>query len=96
MADSMEVDDGAAAAKAPRPSPLFNYVVSAQAPTAVTHAVVGHFTSAGDVNLILGKSTHIEIITLTPEGLQVCVLAGIWGAGGWQSFAQGLIGVAPT
>jgi hypothetical protein len=38
----------------PRASPLFNYVVTAQPPTAVTHAVVGHFTGPGDVNLILG------------------------------------------
>lgn len=37
-----------------RPSPLFNYVVSAQPPTAVTHAAVGHFTAGSAVNLILG------------------------------------------
>ena len=30
-----------------------NYVVTAHKPTAVTHSIVGHFTSADDVNLIL-------------------------------------------
>lgn len=48
----MEVD--VAEKPAARPSPLFNYVVSAQQPTAVTQAVVGNFTAPGDVNLILG------------------------------------------
>jgi hypothetical protein len=32
----------------------YNYVVSAQKPTAVTHSVVGNFTSSTDVNLVLG------------------------------------------
>lgn len=63
--DQMDVDAvaGAGGAAGPagaastssssRASPLFNYVVSAQQPTAVTHAVVGNFTSPADVNLIL-------------------------------------------
>ena len=32
----------------------YNYVVSAQKPTAVTHSAVGNFTSAESLNLILG------------------------------------------
>lgn len=47
----MEVDAPGATA---RPAcPHFNYVVSAQQPTAVTAAVVGAFTGPGDINLIL-------------------------------------------
>jgi DNA damage-binding protein 1 len=32
---------------------IYNYVVTAHKPTAVTQCVVGHFTSAQDINLIL-------------------------------------------
>jgi DNA damage-binding protein 1 len=32
---------------------VHNYVVTAQKPTAVTHAIVGHFTSPTDINLIV-------------------------------------------
>lgn len=31
----------------------YNYVVSAHKPTAVRHSVVGNFTSASDLNLII-------------------------------------------
>ena len=31
----------------------YNYVVSAHTPTAVNKAVVGNFTGAGDINLII-------------------------------------------
>lgn len=33
---------------------MYNYVVSAQKPTSVTHSVVGNFTSADDLNLVVG------------------------------------------
>lgn len=33
---------------------IYNYVYTVQQPTAVTHCVVGNFTSATDVNLIIG------------------------------------------
>lgn len=32
---------------------MYNYVVSAHTPTAVNKAVVGNFTGAGDINLII-------------------------------------------
>jgi hypothetical protein len=55
MAESMDVEDAAAGGPSrPQSSPMYNYVVTAQQPTAVTQAVVGHFTGPGDVNLILG------------------------------------------
>eukprot|EP00891_Asterochloris_glomerata_P001303 jgi/Astpho2/1303/fgenesh1_pm.00024_%23_4_t len=49
---------------------MYNYVVSAHTPTAVNKAVVGNFTGAGDINLIISKFRRIEVHTLTPEGLQ--------------------------
>lgn len=36
------------------------YVVTAHKSTAVTHTVVGNFTSPTDLNLIVGKHTRIE------------------------------------
>ena len=30
----------------------------------------GHFTSSTDLNLILAKVNHIEILSVTPEGLR--------------------------
>ncbi|KAI8467206.1 MAG: mono-functional DNA-alkylating methyl methanesulfonate N-term-domain-containing protein [Monoraphidium minutum] len=80
MAESMDVEQVEAGGLArPHSSPTYNYVVTAQQATAVTHAVVGHFTGPGDVNLILGKSTHIEIITLAPEGLQATLDIPVYG-----------------
>jgi DNA damage-binding protein 1 len=52
MAESMEV----AAAEGQQQKGtgcLHNYVVTAQKPTAVTHAIVGHFTGPTDINLIV-------------------------------------------
>jgi hypothetical protein len=49
----MEVDAAPGSSSKPA-SPMYNYVVTAQPPTAVTQAVVGHFTGPADVNLILG------------------------------------------
>ncbi|CAK4097320.1 unnamed protein product [Aphanomyces euteiches] len=56
-----------------------NYVVTAQKPTSVTHSCVGHFTGAADTNLILGKSTRVEIHLLTPEGLTPVHDVAIYG-----------------
>jgi hypothetical protein len=53
MAQSMEVDAPASASAERPPSTLYNYVVSAQQPTAVTHAAVGNFMAPGEINLVL-------------------------------------------
>lgn len=45
------------------------YVASSQPPTAVTHAAVGNFTSASELNLVLAKTSRIEISTVTADGL---------------------------
>jgi hypothetical protein len=62
---------GALDAHEEQPSAAHNYVVTAQRPTAVTHAVVGSFTAPGSVDLVLARATRLEVYTLTGEGLQV-------------------------
>eukprot|EP00210_Caulerpa_lentillifera_P005156 g4928.t1 len=65
---------------------VYNYVVTAQRPTAVTHSVVGHITGHWNIDLIIGyvfpilplipsfsKSTSIELYTLRKGGLQPVV-----------------------
>ena len=57
----------------------YNYVVSAQKPTNVTHAVMGNFTAPDAYNLIVAKCTRIEIHTLNEEGLQAAFDMPIFG-----------------
>ncbi|CAI7792395.1 unnamed protein product, partial [Closterium sp. NIES-53] len=58
---------------------IWNYVVTAHKPTAVTHSLVGSFTGTHDMNLIVGKSTRMEIYLLTPQGLQPLVDVPLYG-----------------
>jgi len=58
---------------------MYNYVVTAQKPTSVTHSVVGNFTGPDDLNLIIAKCTRIEIHCLTPEGLTPMLDVPIYG-----------------
>ena len=46
-----------------------HYVVSAHRSTAVTHALTGSFTGSDHVNLILAKSTRLEVQRLSDDGL---------------------------
>jgi DNA damage-binding protein 1 len=46
----------------------FYYATSHKA-SAVTHSAVAAFTAAGDVNLVVGRTTRLEIHRVTPEGL---------------------------
>lgn len=57
----------------------YNYVATAQPPTAVTHSLVGNFTAADDVNLIVAESTRIELFKLTPQGLQPVTTFNLYG-----------------
>ncbi|PSC68559.1 DNA damage-binding 1 [Micractinium conductrix] len=57
----------------------FNYVVSAHKPTSVQHSAVGHFTSPTDLNLIVSKSTRLEVHKLAPEGLQGVLDVPLYG-----------------
>jgi len=47
-----------------------NYVVTAQHPTSVNVCDTGNFTAPGDLNLIIGRNTRIEILSVSPEGLR--------------------------
>jgi len=58
---------------------MFNYCVTAHKPTVVTHSLVGRFTSPNDLNLIISKSTRIEIHSVTAEGLQPLLDFDIYG-----------------
>lgn len=57
----------------------YNYVVTAQKPTAVNSAVTGNFTGPNDLNLILAKNTRLEIHVVTPEGLKPVLDVGLYG-----------------
>ena len=58
---------------------MYNYVVTAQKPTAVSHSLVGNFTGSKDVNLVVAKCSRVEIHLLTPEGLQPMIELPIYG-----------------
>lgn len=47
-----------------------NYLVTAHPPTAITACAMGNFTSSSDLNMILAKVNHVEILSVTPEGLR--------------------------
>nr|DBA17370.1 TPA: hypothetical protein GDO54_002833 [Pyxicephalus adspersus] len=57
----------------------YNYVVTAQKPTAVNAWVTGHFTSEDDLNLLIAKNTRLEIYVVTPEGLRPVKEVGMYG-----------------
>ncbi|XP_069757568.1 DNA damage-binding protein 1 isoform X2 [Narcine bancroftii] len=57
----------------------YNYVVTAQKPTAVNACITGHFTSADDLNLLIAKNTRLEIYVVTPEGLRPVKEVGMYG-----------------
>ncbi|XP_010434237.1 PREDICTED: DNA damage-binding protein 1b [Camelina sativa] len=58
---------------------VWNYVVTAQKPTCITHSCVGNFTSPQELNLIVAKSTRIEIHLLSPQGLQTILDVPLYG-----------------
>lgn len=72
---------------------MYNYVVSAHKPSAVTHALTGHFTSPDDMNLILryssnlstfvyfanSKCTLLEIYKMTADGIVPMLEVPIYG-----------------
>ena len=57
----------------------FNYVATAQKPTAVTHSLTARFTSGEETNLILAKTNRLEIHTLQPHGLTPFLDVPIYG-----------------
>lgn len=57
----------------------YNYVVTSQRPTAVSHATVCKFTGPDAQNLILSKGSRIEVHTVTTEGMSPVIEFGIYG-----------------
>lgn len=57
----------------------YNYVVTAHKPTNVTHSCVGNFTSPDEINLIIAKSTRVEIHVLRESGIQALLDVPIYG-----------------
>ena len=55
------------------------YIVTAQPPTVVTQSIVCNFTSPSDTNLIVGRSTRMEIYRCTQDGLESMHEIDIYG-----------------
>uniref|UniRef100_A0A7S3QK85 DNA damage-binding protein 1 n=1 Tax=Dunaliella tertiolecta TaxID=3047 RepID=A0A7S3QK85_DUNTE len=58
---------------------LFNYTVTALKPGGVVTSLVGNFVDSNTLNLIVGKSTHIELHNSTENGLEAVLDVPIWG-----------------
>lgn len=56
-----------------------NYYVTAHKPTGVHLSVSGNFTSKSDLNLIVAKTTRLEIHLITPDGLRPLLDIGVYG-----------------
>lgn len=57
----------------------YNYIVSAQKPTATNYAVCGCFTGVNDVNLLVAKYNRVEVYLVTSEGLTQLHDVGFYG-----------------
>uniref|UniRef100_A0A1B6DPY2 DNA damage-binding protein 1 n=2 Tax=Clastoptera arizonana TaxID=38151 RepID=A0A1B6DPY2_9HEMI len=57
----------------------YNYVVTAQKPTAVSACVTGNFTSISDLNLVIARCNYLEIYLLSPEGLKPIYEINLYG-----------------
>lgn len=44
------------------------YHATSQKPTAVTASAVGAFTGGADINLVLAKTSRLDVYTVTSEG----------------------------
>ena len=55
----------------------YNYVVSAQKATSVTHALMGNFTSPDTYNLIISKCSHVEVHTPDDDGVRMHLLIAL-------------------
>src|SRR5690242_18633278 len=55
------------------------YAATSQKPTGVTHAVLGAFTAPAALNLLLAKTSHVEVHTVTSDGLQPVCDVGLHG-----------------
>lgn len=46
-----------------------HYVVSVQQPTAVTHCIKGHFLSPSSVDVVVAKTSKLELYSVAESGL---------------------------
>jgi DNA damage-binding protein 1 len=58
---------------------MYNYQVTAHPATAVTHSLLGNFTSSTTQSLVLSKGTRIEVYEVTEQGLQPILDVPIYG-----------------
>ena len=75
----MDEDSQTAGARERHLATEYQYVVTAQKPTAVTHALTGNFVSKDERCLIMAKCTRLEIYQLGEEGLRPLLDVGIYG-----------------
>lgn len=61
------------------PASEYSYVVTAQRPTVVTHAVRCRFLGGPRMDLILGRSSHFEVLRIAPDGLRRVVEVPLYG-----------------
>lgn len=47
-----------------------NYIVSAQKPTVITHALTGNFFDKKQLQLVLARINRLEVLSITAEGLK--------------------------
>ena len=74
-----------------------HYIVSAQQSTTVTHCLKGHFLSAESLDIVLAKSSKLEIYSVTETGFtpiyevpifgRVSSLCKYYNKGLWRSLA---------
>jgi len=67
----------------------YNYVVTNQKPTTVTHALTASFTSADALNLLLIRSTRLEVQAMGPEGLVPVSMRGTMKENSYENKREG-------
>jgi DNA damage-binding protein 1 len=75
----MSQDENDAAGRGRLLASEYQYIVTAQKPTAVTHALTGNFVSKHEMSLIVAKCTRLEIHQLGSDGLRPLLDVPIYG-----------------
>ncbi len=79
MVDASKKEEGNHHSSHSSSSEVFNYVVTAHKPTAVSYSCVGRFTHFERQNLVVARSNRIEIYLLTEEGLEPVLETAVYG-----------------
>ena len=59
--------------------PAFSYVVTSSKPTSVSNAVVGSFTAPGARDLIVAKTSRLELFSIEVDGLSPLFEVQVYG-----------------